>query len=172
MPLLSRCPVTPEKDGTRWKKWLLIPQREGLTLSPLSLNSRLPLAQRTWKVPSPSWSFLVAVTLQAVEQKGTYFFCNRQPRYSHLLIIILQLSQTHPCLRYGLSCWVPSPMNPVFSDQSHFPISHFFQVGVCNLLISQTPLNGVRQAALFISSFQAFHPSVTGTEHQIATMRN
>lgn len=164
-PSLSCC----TREG--WKKMEEVAERGLDSLSPLSLCGRLPLAQRLWKDFSPSWALLVSVIFQAVEQEWTYLFCNRQPRCSHPLIRLLQLSQTHPCPQ--IQTW---PLG-AFSNQpcllwlKLFPHLLFFQVGVCNLLISRTPPNGVKQAAL-ISSSQIFHPSVTGIEHQIATMRN
>lgn len=59
-----------------WKKMKEVaacPMERGLdSLSPLSLHGQLPLAQRSWKVFSSSWSLLVAVILQAVEQEETF----------------------------------------------------------------------------------------------------
>lgn len=98
------------------------PMEKGLdSPHPLSLHGHLPLAQRTWKVFSQSWSLLVSVILQAGKQEGTYLFCNRQSRYSHPLIRLLQLSQTHPCLQIQTWSLDVFSNQPVFFDWSHFP---------------------------------------------------
>jgi len=141
-------------------------------LPSLSLHGHLPLAQMTWEVFLPSWSLLVSAILQAMEQEGTYVLCKRQPRYSQPLIRLLQLSQTHPGLQIHIWLLGAFTNQPCLLSQMPFPHLPFFQVGVCNLLISKTPSNDAKQAVLPFSSVQIFHPSVPSTEHQIATVRN